>query len=154
MPLSLYGSRSAALDSLREDDLGEVLPLVAEADRLAASQAWWASIRRVLSSDPALSAGDLSRSIGWSERTLQRRLEAAGSSFRQERHRARMEMAVELLSVGHDKVASIAKATGFASESQFCRAFRAYAGQTPSELRQASERAAESQLAATEARAS
>ncbi|MFO0747280.1 MAG: AraC family transcriptional regulator [Myxococcota bacterium] len=135
-PIAIYDARESAVATLPEPIRGEVQTTFDLADRRAGAQAWRVVIRRALMADPTLSAGAVAARVGWSERTLQRRLEADGASYREERQRARMEIAIELLTVGHDKVGAVAKATGFASESQFCHAFRAYTGHTPTALRE------------------
>ncbi|MFO0747389.1 MAG: helix-turn-helix transcriptional regulator [Myxococcota bacterium] len=131
--VALHADRAAAIAaSTAPLALAELFARLAP---LAGEQAWRADLRRHLAHEPRLSAAELASALGWSERTLQRRLDEAGSSFRAERQRIRMELAIEMLAAGRDKVGAVGKAAGFASESQFCHAFREHTGLSPSELR-------------------
>ncbi|MGR3511711.1 MAG: helix-turn-helix domain-containing protein [Paracoccaceae bacterium] len=83
-----------------------------------------------------LQTGDVARAAGFSERSMQRRFaEELGASWSETLTRIRMIRAVELLSESDEKVLSIAMACGYSSLSAFNRAFRAFAGQTPSAFR-------------------
>ena len=85
--------------------------------------------------DPRLER--VARVLGTSERTLQRMLAEAGTSFRSEVHRVRTQLARALL-LGPDraeKVETIARTVGFSSVSHFVAAFRRAVGQTPDQFR-------------------
>lgn len=75
--------------------------------------------------------------LGVSERTLQRRLREAGSSFRGELSAARLRAAQDLLlsQPGMD-VKVVAIEAGFSSTQSFCHVFRRAMGVTPNEWRE------------------
>lgn len=93
------------------------------------------SVRAVLKARGQLSTSDLAKALGLSARTLQRRLEAAGSSLREERQR-RVSYDVEELLSGTDlDLDAIAARVGLASASHLIRHFRSTHGMTPGEWR-------------------
>ena len=59
-----------------------------------------------------------------------------GRTIREELERKRLEYARRLLQTSTDKVAHIARLSGFSSGEQFCRAFARVVGATPREFRQ------------------
>jgi AraC-like DNA-binding protein len=73
--------------------------------------------------------------FGLHERTLHRRLRAAGTSFRQELDQARMSVSEQLLGSTSLPVCDIANALGYADSSGFIRAFQRWCGTTPSSWR-------------------
>ncbi|AFK52670.1 AraC family transcriptional regulator [Tistrella mobilis] len=95
------GGPMAALDVLLRDEAGPPADLVQAARRLAMS-----------------------------ERSLRRRLAAAGTSFRQRRDAALAERARRLLVEGV-AVERVAIALGYADAAAFTRAFRRWTGETP-----------------------
>ena len=74
--------------------------------------------------------------LGLGARTLQRRLDAAGSSFQTEVARARRDLAMRLVGEARRPLAEVAFLTGFAEQSSFTRAFRRWAGVSPGRYRQ------------------
>lgn len=70
-----------------------------------------------------------------SKRTLQLRLEQAGTTFREELAAARLAIVKDRLRRGEDKLLAIAIDVGFTSAQHFSRWFRAQTGMTPSEFR-------------------
>jgi AraC-like DNA-binding protein len=73
---------------------------------------------------------------GISSRSLSRRFEReAQTTWRQFLHNARMIRAMELLSIRGAQVTETALNVGFESFGSFTEAFKAYAGETPSEYR-------------------
>jgi AraC-like DNA-binding protein len=72
-------------------------------------------------------------------RSLQRRLKEEGTSFRNLLESARIGRAKDLLVEDRFLISDIAEATGYASITQFSRAFKKWEGQTPSSWRGASE---------------
>jgi AraC-like DNA-binding protein len=97
-----------------------------------------AQLRHVLR--PLLSTGSLSlvaaaRSLAISQRTLNRKLRAEGTSFAQERDAVRFTMAKELLATTDMPAGQVALALSYATPSVFVRAFRRWSGMTPTAWR-------------------
>jgi AraC-like DNA-binding protein len=79
---------------------------------------------------------DVSRAVGWSERTLRRKfLEATGMSWRSYLLQSRLMRAMALLAEPGPSVLDVASTVGFESVSAFTRAFGRYCGETPSAYR-------------------
>ncbi|MGL6109833.1 MAG: AraC family transcriptional regulator ligand-binding domain-containing protein [Rubrivivax sp.] len=77
----------------------------------------------------------VARALGLSTRTLQRRLAAAGTSFRQQAEAARMNEALRLLADATLPLASLCEALGYSEPSALSHAVRSYWGTSPSALR-------------------
>jgi len=75
------------------------------------------------------------RIVGCSVRTLQRRLEQCGASYSQVVQEARFEAASALLTQGDTTVLDTAHSVGYSDPSHFARAFRRYAGVSPTQYR-------------------
>jgi AraC-like DNA-binding protein len=75
------------------------------------------------------------RSLGVTERTLQRRLKEVGTSFQDEVTVARVRAAEELMRSSSRKLSDIAHAVGCASSQHFSETFRRVRGVSPSEWR-------------------
>jgi AraC-like DNA-binding protein len=73
------------------------------------------------------------RALGMSERTLRRRLDEAGWSYRDLLDQVRRERALALLGRGDLNLGEIATRSGFDDASGFTRAFRRWTGSAPSE---------------------
>jgi AraC-like DNA-binding protein len=73
--------------------------------------------------------------LGKSDRSLQRELARANTSFRAEQTRARVRVAEGLLASGDDKIEAIARQLGFASVPAFTALFGRIAGESPVEFR-------------------
>ena len=93
-----------------------------------------AALRRGLLSEK-FSAHDVAEMFGIHERTLHRRLRAAGTSFREELDKARMDVSHQLLKNTSLPVSNIATVLGYADSSGFIRAFRRWCGTCPSSWR-------------------
>ena len=76
------------------------------------------------------------RRLGRSERSLQRDLQQAGTTFRAELEAARVELARALLVDTDLKIDSVARKVGCASAAHFATLFRRAAGETPSAYRE------------------
>ena len=76
------------------------------------------------------------RRLGRSERSLQRDLQQAGTTFRGELEAARVELARALLVDTDLKIDSVARKVGCASAAHFATLFRRVAGETPSAYRE------------------
>jgi AraC-like DNA-binding protein len=81
-------------------------------------------------------ASQVARRIGYSKRTLQRRLAASGTSYSEMADEVRYGLAARLLADPQGRVSRIAKETGFANASAFSRAFQRWAGMSPRAYRQ------------------
>jgi AraC-like DNA-binding protein len=68
--------------------------------------------------------------------TLQRRLLAEGTNYRQLKDELRRDIAIELFSNSTLTVAEVAASTGFQETSAFHRAFRKWTGASPGMYRQ------------------
>ena len=106
--------------------------------RLPCAEDFAAEVRGVLGA--TLRRGDarvsaVARELAMSGRSLQRRLNAEGSSFREELDRVRSEQAARLLSEDGADVREVAFLLGFSEPSAFHRAFKRWTGTTPAAYR-------------------
>ncbi len=81
------------------------------------------------------SMSEIARSLSMSARTLQRKLAAEGTSFRDVCDVTRHKTALYLLRQGELSTSEIAFALGFSEPAAFHRAFRRWTGQTPQAYR-------------------
>jgi AraC-like DNA-binding protein len=80
----------------------------------------------------------LSKELGVSSRTLQRKLRAHGTSHRDLLDRVRRQRALALLLSTASPLRVVARETGFAEPGAFCRAFRRWTGMSPGTYRRVS----------------
>jgi AraC-like DNA-binding protein len=73
--------------------------------------------------------------IGIGPRTLQRQLSESGISYRRLTQQVVRDRAFDLLSERSLTLADVASALGYASQTQFTRAFKKLEGRTPGEVR-------------------
>lgn len=94
-------------------------------------------VRQHLAAQPTPSGeiGEVASAFGLSVRTLTRRLEQEGRSFRGIRDDLRRDMAVQLLTQSRASVDSIATLVGFENTAAFCRAFRLWMQSSPGAYR-------------------
>ncbi len=93
-------------------------------------------LRARLESDCSkVSCERMARELGVSERTLQRRLQAAGTSFHEEVQQARVRAAQKLMLTSEANLTAIALEIGCASLQHYSSLFRKVTGQSPSEWR-------------------
>jgi AraC-like DNA-binding protein len=85
---------------------------------------------------PDVSLEDVASSLRLQPRTLNRRLEAEGTSFRRLLNEVRFEVACQLLAGTRIQVTNVALALGYADLSGFTHAFQRWSGKTPSEWRE------------------
>lgn len=83
----------------------------------------------------SLSATEVGRSLGMSDRTLRRRLDADGTTYQHLLADVRQELALRYLEEKHVSIDEVGLLLGFADRSAFVRAFRQWTGKTPAELR-------------------
>lgn len=81
------------------------------------------------------SGDDVAQSLALHRRTLNRRLEAQGTSFQEVLDRVRFEVARQLLASGDIPMDEISVALGYGSLSAFQRTFRRWSGETPGRWR-------------------
>jgi AraC-like DNA-binding protein len=79
--------------------------------------------------------GQVAKKVGTTQRTLQRRLAAAGTSYSQLVGERRLDLITQLLKNPRVPIASVAAKAGFARHTGLCRAVNALVGMTPSEYR-------------------
>lgn len=83
-----------------------------------------------------VSSGDaLASLLAMHRRTLNRRLQSQGLTFRDVLEEVRYEVARQLLALSHLSVDDIAAALGYASASPFVRSFKRWSGQAPGHWR-------------------
>lgn len=87
--------------------------------------------------DGDLSLGDLARPLGLSARTLQRRLEAEGTTLRRLLDEERRVLALHHIQNPRTPLTDIAMLLGFADQSAFTRAFSRWTQRSPSDYRRA-----------------
>jgi len=80
---------------------------------------------------------DVARALHVSVRTLQRRLTAAKTSYREELDQVRSELARQYLQDPTVAIAEVALLLGFADQSSFHRAFERWTGDPPGRWRAA-----------------
>jgi AraC-like DNA-binding protein len=90
-------------------------------------------LTRSLASAPTLAG--TARELGVSARTLHRRLEEEGTTFREIKDGVRREAALAALERGDLSVAEVAAALGYSEPSAFFRAFQGWTGEAPSAYR-------------------
>jgi AraC-like DNA-binding protein len=84
---------------------------------------------------PDISLEELATELSMQPRTLNRRLQAEGKTFRELVNEARFEVARQLLAGTRMDITDIALALGYADPSGFTHAFQRWSGVTPSEWR-------------------
>lgn len=94
-------------------------------------------LRRALLTE-RFSSREIADELGLHERSLHRRLKAAGTSFRQQLDAARKSAGEELLENTALPICEIATALGYADSSGFIRAFRRWSGTSPASWREQS----------------
>lgn len=91
-------------------------------------------IQNMADNDRAIA--DVARRMGMSERTLQRRLTEAGSSFWETYENTRDELSVRLLKDTDLSLEEISHQVGYSSQSAYSRAVKRWHGKSPLQLRQ------------------
>jgi AraC-like DNA-binding protein len=105
---------------------------------LPSTQTLAGDIRRMLPAELLRSRADaasVARKLHVSVRTLGRRLEEEGTSFKVLLNDVRRELALNMLVRGDLPIADVARQLDFADVSTFHRAFRRWTGQTPASYR-------------------
>jgi len=126
---ALPGADAALLATLRE--LAEHAGLGAAGDDELAVQV--RSRLRLLLPDGRASAAEVAGALGLSARTLHRRLQGAGASFRAILEAFREAEAERLISAGRLPLGEVALRLGFSDQTAWNRAFRRWKGMSPTE---------------------
>jgi AraC-like DNA-binding protein len=92
---------------------------------------------RVLLLHGNTSGDDLARMLSMHRRTLNRRLESHGTTFREVLDTVRFDVARQLLTDSQISLDDVADTLGYASVSPFMRSFQRWAGTTPARWRRA-----------------
>jgi AraC-like DNA-binding protein len=103
------------------------------AQRSTSEQVKWVLKRLLAGARPEIAA--VARELGLSNRSLQRRIDDDGTTFRQLLLEARQELAHEYLNRPEMDVTEVAFLLGYEDSNSFYRAFRTWEGTTPSQLR-------------------
>lgn len=106
--------------------------------RLPQSESLLDSVNRLMSQglrggDPSLTA--IAQQLGYAPRTLQRKLEEAGTSYHTLLDEMRRELSIYYLREAQIAVSEVAFLLGFSETSAFHRAFRRWMGVSPGEFR-------------------
>ena len=135
-----FDSRYLALPLRRDEKplqqmLQRALPLTVRPyrrDRLLVQQ-----VRQVLTNSEVLShnADTLAAALNMSPRSLHRQLQEEGASLQKLKDEVRSQKAKDLLLRTAQPVKQVAAASGFRNEKSFIRAFRVWAGCTPTDFR-------------------
>lgn len=131
MPLKNADAMLAQLLSTQVDALLAQLP---DSDALVES------VRRHIAragARPAGQAGAVARAMALSERSLHRRLQAAGTSYRRLREETLTHLACDYLRDHRLTLGETAELLGFSEQSAFSRAFRQWLGMSPLAWRKA-----------------
>jgi AraC-like DNA-binding protein len=104
-----------------------------KAGKTVASRVTW--ILRQLLAGNRPEVGDVARELGMSRRTLQRRITAEGTNFRDLLTEARRQLARHYLSQPNIETSEAAFLLGFEDTNSFYRAFRGWENATPGEWR-------------------
>lgn len=138
-----FDSQFLALPLPKADrNLQEVLVPYADQriSQLPATKSITADVRSLVAAQLPLGGPDVAAvasRLGMSLRTLARRLEAEGTSFRDLVDDVRQQVALDLVGERSQRFAEIAHQLGFSHAAAFHRAFRRWTGQTPLRYRRA-----------------
>lgn len=116
----------------------DAMPAIGTKRRLEDGQSMTHAVSRVLRARvifPNTSLEEIASEFSMQPRTLNRRLQAEGTTFRELISDARFEAACQLLKVTRMRIADIALALGYANAAGFSHAFRRWSGVAPSEWR-------------------
>lgn len=132
----LYGQNQALALLLKESRraLAEATRQLDTSHQVTRDVRTWLETR--LQSDPDI--GTMAEALGYSRRTLTRRLREEATSFLQIKDQLRRALALQLLIATHLPVEVIADRVGFADLTTFHRAFKKWTGTTPLAYRRSS----------------
>lgn len=133
-PVDMHADLPAANAELARHNDEVVMALLARMDR----EDVIARLRALLVE--LLPSGECSKEVAaarlnMSDRSLQSRLAARGTSYRALLNETRQELAEQYMRQGHHSVSEVTYLLGFADVSSFSRAFRQWTGQSPTDYR-------------------
>ena len=135
-PHAVFSNYRAALAWLERLDVETAVgSLVEQATVRARDPVLLTRLRRELDADLGVSLKDVAARMGMAARTLQHRLDAAGTSFRQELHGARLQRAQAMLVLTDEPIGVISLEIGYSTPQHFNDWFRIATGSTPGEWR-------------------
>lgn len=130
--LRLFSDVNAALAWLQCEQHEALAHELANLNRLDADNSLLESLHRLfMETEFDVCLSQAARRFGMSQRTLQRRLSAASTTFHAELSKAKLAMAKTLLSLGGRSITTIALELGFASVQHFSARFSAVYGESP-----------------------
>jgi len=130
--LRLFSDLSSALAWLQCENPEALAQELASLQRVDADKSLLAGLHRLfMETEFSVSLGQAARRFGMSQRTLQRRLSEARTTFHAELSNAKLAMAKTLLSLGGRSITTIALELGFASVQHFSARFSAVHGESP-----------------------
>jgi AraC-like DNA-binding protein len=134
-PVRVFIDPEAALEWLGRAhvaaDLAQAVAVVRATSRLSTQ------LRELLGRvGPGVPIHEIAGELGVSSRTLQRRLQDEGTSFRGEVNTARLRAAQRLLSGSEASITEIAFEVGYASPAHLAEQFRRRMGETPTQWRE------------------
>lgn len=111
--------------------------------RIQGKPVWMQQLQQQLANSDTkkVQIDQVAESMGVSRRTLLRRLQAEGTTFRDMQQSARREQALWLLRYTSTPINEVARNLGYKDESNFSRTCRHWFGATPSEVRRSPENA-------------
>jgi len=133
--LKLSTSNQITVEEARRYCEAEIAQLGAE---LGFKQVVYTLLNSRLASTPTES--ETAKILGYSTRSLRRRLTTQNTTFRKLLQNVRCEVAKRLLSTTHMQIEEIAHEIGYLNVGNFSRAFKAWTGLSPSIYRRHSER--------------
>jgi transcriptional regulator GlxA family with amidase domain len=134
----IFAEPRAGFDWLARGDGASVCEQVTTlAERTTGVSPWRRILGELLRDTPDdVTLAAAARRLGRSERSLQRDLHQAGTTFRGELEATRVELARALLVDTDLKIDSVARKVGCASAAHFATLFRRVSGETPSAYRE------------------
>lgn len=131
-PIAIFNDVREGLEWLGESPTTFACELDGLVDEATAVSPLLSALRELFTNRIDVSFSDASRMLGLSERTLQRRLRAARTSFRRELSEARLREAERRMLDSDEPLTSIALEVGFSSLQHFAALFRKRTGLAPS----------------------
>lgn len=130
--LRLFSDVCSALEWLQCEDPRALAQELTGLQKLDTDTTLLACLHRLfMETDFSVSLSQAARRFGMSQRTLQRRLSAARTTFHAELSNAKLAMAKTLLALGGRSITTIALELGFASVQHFSARFSAVHGESP-----------------------